>query len=92
MLWLKRCVVPTLPHEAIISDVMYPVVLLAFSQNLALPPTMVGCIQSGLWILTNSFCEIEALEDEEGNMLVDQNGDPKLKVPNPRVELPYTTW
>ena len=33
---------------------------------------------------------MKALEDEEGNMLVDQNGEPKLKVPNPRVELPYT--
>ena len=29
MLWLKRCVVPTLPHEVIIIEVVYPVVLLA---------------------------------------------------------------
>ena len=29
MLWLKRCVVPTRPHEVIIADVVYPAVLLA---------------------------------------------------------------
>ena len=28
--------------------------------------------------------------DEEGNLLMDQNGKPQLKIPNPRVELPYT--
>ena len=26
---------------------------------------------------------------EEGNPLMDQNGKPQLKIPNPRVELPY---
>ena len=26
MLWLKRCVVPTLPHEVIVADVVYPAV------------------------------------------------------------------
>ena len=31
-----------------------------------------------------------SLVDEEGNMFIDQNSDPKLKVPNPRVELSYT--
>jgi len=29
MLWLKRCVVPTLPLEVIVTDVVYPTVLLA---------------------------------------------------------------
>ena len=55
-------------------------------------PAIVGCVQSGLQVLTKSFCEVEAFEDEEGNMLVDQNGEPKMKVPNSRVELPYTYW
>ena len=30
MLWLKKCVVPTLPHEAITVDVVYPAVMLAY--------------------------------------------------------------
>ena len=27
--------------------------------------------------------------DKKGNPLMDQNGKPQLKMPNPRVELPY---
>ena len=33
---------------------------------------------------------MEALEDAEGNVFIERNGEPKLKTPNPRVELPYT--
>ena len=36
MLWLKQCIVPTLPHEAIIVDVVYSAVMLEilpFSQQ-----------------------------------------------------------
>ena len=35
------------------------------------------------------------MEDDEGTVTVDQNGTPRLKIPNPCVELPYTylmTW
>jgi len=42
MLWLKRCVVPTLPHEVIIADVVYPTVLLAYGKSIALLPAMVA--------------------------------------------------
>ena len=48
MLWLKRCVVSTLPHEVIIADVVYPTVLLAYGRSIALLPAMVAGIQSGL--------------------------------------------
>jgi len=34
MLWLKRCVVPTLPHEVIVADVVYQAVLLAHGSQL----------------------------------------------------------
>ena len=44
MLWLKRCIVLTLPHEIIIADVVYPMVLLAHDRSLALLPAMAGCI------------------------------------------------
>jgi len=37
MLWLKRCVVPTLPHEVIVADVVYPAVLLAYGKSISLP-------------------------------------------------------
>jgi len=41
-------------------------------------------------VLTKTFCKVEDLINDEGNVLTDQNGDPKVKVSNPRVELPYT--
>jgi len=71
MLWLKRCVVPTLSHEVIVADVVYPIVLLAFGWNIALLPTMMGCIQSRLRSLTKTFCKVEALVDNDGNVFID---------------------
>ena len=44
LLWLKWCVVPTLLHEVIVADVVYPAVLLAFGRGIALLPMMVGCM------------------------------------------------
>ena len=46
-------------------------------------------------MLTKTFCKVEALVNDEGNVLIDQNGDPEQKVPNLRVELSFTylvTW
>ena len=76
MLWLKTCVVPTLPHGVIVADVVYSVVLLTHDRSLALVLATVGCIQSGLWVLTRSFCQVEPLVDEEGNPLIDRNSKP----------------
>jgi len=90
MLWLKRWVVLKLSHEVTVADVIYPAVLLAFGQNITLLLAIVGCIQSWLQALTKTFCKVEALIDDEGNVLIDQNGDPEVKVHNPRVKLPYT--
>ena len=56
MLWLKRCVVLTLPHEIIIVDVVYPAVLLAYGKSIALLSVMVAGIQSGLRALVKSLC------------------------------------
>jgi len=44
MLWLKRCVVSTLLHEVIITDMVYPAVLLAHEKSIALLPAMVSRI------------------------------------------------
>jgi len=41
-------------------------------------------------VLTKTFCKVKAQVDDKGNVFIDQNGDPELKVPNLRVELPYT--
>jgi len=82
--------VPTLPHEVIVADVVYLTVLLAFGRNIALLAAIVGCTQSGLRVLTKMFCKIEALVGNEGNVLIDQNSAPEVKVPNLRVKLPYT--
>ena len=86
---------PTVPHEVIVVNVVYSAVLLVFGQNIALFPVMVGCIQRGLRALTKKLCKVEALVGDEGNMLIDQNDDPKVKMLNPRVKLPYAylvTW
>ena len=42
MLWLKRCVVPTLPHEVIVADVVYTAVLLAHGKSISLLQVMVA--------------------------------------------------
>ena len=81
---------PTLSHEAIVADVVYPTVLLAFGQGIALLLTIVGCIQSRFRALTKTFCKVEALVDANGNALTDQHGNPEVKVLDPRIELSYT--
>ena len=42
MLWLKRCVVPTLRHEIIVADLVYLTILLAHGQYLSLLSDMIG--------------------------------------------------
>ena len=88
MLWLKRCVVPTLPHEVIVADVVYPAVLLAHGNPIALLPAVVAGIQSGLRALNKSFCEAPKTVDSHGKPYVDSEGNPTVKRPNPRIELP----
>jgi len=90
MLWLKQCVVPTLPHEVIIADIVYLAVLLTHGKSIALLPVMVAGIQSGLRTLAKSFCQVEAIVDAKGHPVTDSNGHPLVKTSNPRVELPYT--
>ena len=56
---------------------------------------MVASIQSGLRALTKSLCQVKAVVDSQGRLIVDSEGRPEVKTPNPRVELPYTymmTW
>ena len=89
MLWLKRCVVSTLSHEVIVADVVYPAVLLAYGRSIALLPAMVARIQSGLRALTQSLCRVETIVDSHGIPEVDSEGLPRVKTPNPRIELPY---
>jgi len=85
MLLLKRCVVPTLPHEVIIADVVYPGVLLAHGKSIALLSAVVAGIQSGIWALTKSFCQLEAIVDAKGNPVKDSNGHSLVKTRSPRV-------
>ena len=87
---VEAFVVPTIPHKVIIADVVYPAVLLAHGKSIALLLAMVAEIQSGLCVLTKSFCQVEVVVDVEGNPIIDSNGHPLVKTPNPRVELPYT--
>lgn len=41
ILWLKKSVAPTFPHEVIIADVVYSAILLAYGHSLGLLPAMV---------------------------------------------------
>jgi len=90
MLWLKWCVVATLPHEVIVADIVYPTILLVYGRSLGLLSAKVGCLQSGLRVLCRSFCNVVTEEDKEGNMIIGPDGEPKMKTHNPHVELPYT--
>ena len=74
----------------LVTDVVYPAILLAFGRNIALLLAMMECIQSWLRALIRTFCKVEVLVDDDGNVLIDQNSNPEVKVPNPKIELPYT--
>ena len=89
-LWLKQCVVPTLPHEVIIADVVYLMVLLAYWKSISLLPVMVAGIHSGLGALIKSLCQVVAVVDSQGRLVVDSEGRPEVKTPNPIIKLPYT--
>jgi len=90
MLWLKRCVVLTLPYEVIVADVVYPTVLLAYGKSISLLQAMVAGIHSVLRALTKSMCQVEAVVDSRGRQVVDSERRPKVRTPNPRIELPST--
>ena len=53
----------TLPHEVIVAGVVYPIVLLAHGKSISILPAMVAGIQSGLWALAKSLCQVEAVVD-----------------------------
>ena len=74
LLWLKWCIVPTLTHEVLVANVVYPAVLLSYDQSLSMLLAMVRCLQSGLRVLTKRFGHVEAFEDDEGNVIIDKNG------------------
>ena len=64
MLWLKRCVMPTLPYEVIVADVVYPTVL-AHGRSLGLLSAMIVCLQRGLRVLFQNFYNVVVEEDNE---------------------------
>ena len=74
----------------IVTDVVYPAVLLAYEKSIILLPAMVAGIQSGLRALVKSLCQVEAIVDSEGRPEVDSKERLRVKTPNPRIELPYT--
>ena len=42
------------------------------------------------YAVDSELLPLEVMEDEEGNAIIDRNGELKRKTPNPRVKLPYT--
>jgi len=82
--------VPTLPHEVIVDDVVYPTIFLTYGWSLGLLSAMVSCLQSGLRVLCQKFCNVVVEEGKEGNVVIGSDGEPKMKTLNPHAELPYT--
>lgn len=82
MLWLKRCVVPIEPKEALFVGVVYLAVLLAYGRPFSLLPAIVCGTHNGLRVLTEKFCKVKEVLNKEGSS--------KTKIPNPHIELPYT--
>jgi len=80
MLWLKRCVVPMLSHEVIVTDVVYPAILLAHGNSISLLQAMVVGVQSDLRALTKSLCQVEAVVDSQGRQVVDSEGRPEVRI------------
>jgi len=72
----------------IVADVVYPVVLLAHGKSISLLQAMVAGNQSALRALIKSMCQVEAIVDSKGRQVVDSEGRPEVRTPNPRVELP----
>lgn len=62
ILWLKKCVIPSILKEALAVGMVYLAVLLAHGRPLVLLPGMVYGIQSGLGFLTEQFCHVKATE------------------------------
>ena len=82
--------VPTLPHEVIIANVVYPAIFLAHGKSISFLPAMVVGIQSGFWVLTKSLCQVEVVLDPQGKPAMDSEGRSEVKTPNSRIKLPYT--
>ena len=80
---LKRCVVPSPLHDAILLMALLSAVHLVYGRSLGLLPTMVFCIQRGLHVLTEAFCRPPTTKRGKG-IVLPRDG------PNPRVEMLYT--
>lgn len=55
MIWLRCCVIPSLTHDALTVDLVYPDVQIACGMRLALLPRMVANIHCGLQLLAKYF-------------------------------------
>jgi len=72
MLWLKRWIVPTLLHEVLATDIVYPAILQAHGRPLGLLLATMSYLQSGLRVLTLSFCRVEIMKDDKDNAILDK--------------------
>jgi len=81
--WLKKCVVSSPPHNAILLMALLLVILLVHGRSLRLILAMVYCIQRGLHALTEAFYKPPAMKRGKGIVL------PRDGL-NPRVEMQYT--
>jgi len=73
IIWLKRRVVQTLPHEVIVTDVVYPAVLLAHGWSIALPQQW--------WAAFKVDCECRREASVRWKLLWIKMASPNLKCP-----------
>lgn len=82
MFWLKKCVMSLPLIEAILVDIVYPVVLLAHKRPLSLLPMIFCCLQLGLCICSTQFCKVKEITNK---------GVTSCKTPNCHIEMPHLT-
>ena len=68
MLWLKWCIVPTLPHE--VADVVYLTVLLTYGRSLGLLPAMEVAFKVGFRYNAEAFAMWQWKKTEKATWLL----------------------
>ena len=81
--WLKRCVIPSLPHDGITPLLILPIIQLVHRHSLSLLPAMICRIHNGLRKLTDQFCKRVTTTKESKELIFPHDG------PSPRVEMMY---
>lgn len=88
MLWLKICIILSLPKDAIAISVVYLAVFLTYGRPFGLLPAMVNNFQSGLRAVSKGFIPEDKTKGKTAKGSTKESTE--VKTPNPRMEMPFT--